>query len=111
MTNQYRYGRTKEELVANKLRGLGATVTLSHGSKGAADLVAEWPTGTVWVTQVKATRKHSPASLSSAESKRLKLSGARRKATPVVAKVTGNSVVFTGARKGQSLKPPDTRRR
>jgi len=38
MADQYGYGRTKEELVARKLRGYGAKVDLMPGSRGAYDL-------------------------------------------------------------------------
>ena len=46
MTKQYKYeyGREKEIVVAKRLRGSGAKVKLSPGSRGAADLDVAFPT-------------------------------------------------------------------
>lgn len=46
MANQYKYGREKELKIARSLKGKGASVKVSEGSKGAADLRVEFSTGT-----------------------------------------------------------------
>jgi len=105
MANQYKYGRKKEELVARKLRGKGAKVKLSPGSRGAADLIAEFHSGKKWLVQVKATRKGRPASPSPKDTGRLKSSARKNRATPVIAKVSRNKVSYSSARSKKRLKP------
>ncbi|RLG24012.1 hypothetical protein DRN85_08340 [Methanosarcinales archaeon] len=105
MTNQYKYGRKKEELVTRKLRGKGAKVKLSSGSRGAADLIAEFPSGKKWHVQVKATRKGRPASPSSKDTGRLKSSASKNRATPVIAKVSRNKVSYSSVRNKRRLNP------
>jgi len=109
MADQYGYGRTKEELVARKLRGYGAKVDLMPGSRGPYDLKAKFPTGTVWLIAVKATRKGSPASPTAKELGRLKQSATKRKATAVIAYVSRNVVEFVSARDERKLTPPKCR--
>lgn len=104
--NQYSYGRKKEEKVAKSLRGKGANVKVSPGSKGAADLVAKFPSGTKWNVQVKATRSGDAASPSAKDLGRLKSSSTRSKSTPVVAKVTPEGIEYKSARSGRTLTPP-----
>ena len=102
----YSYGREQEEKIARSLRGEGAKVTLSPGSRGAADLTAEFPTGTKWKIQSKASKKGTPASPSTKDLGRLKQSSTKSKATAVVAKVTPEGIEYISARSGRSLKPP-----
>jgi len=83
MTNQYKYGREKEIVVAKRLRGSGAKVKLSPGSRGAADLDAEFPTKK-WKVQVKSSRKGEPANPSRKDLGRLKSSATKTKATPII---------------------------
>ncbi len=104
MTNQYNYGRKKEHLVANRLRNKGASVKLSPGSRGAADLVARFDTKT-WLVQVKSTRSGTPASPTAANLGNLKRSATNSSATPVVAEVSGKKVKYFSARDGRELKP------
>ncbi len=104
--NQYKYGRKKEETVAKSLRGKGAKVEISPGSKGAADLVAKFPSGTKWKVQVKASRSVSAQSPTSKDLGRLKSSATKSKATPVVAKVTPKGIEYESARSGRKLSPP-----
>ncbi|TET42295.1 MAG: hypothetical protein E3J66_03860, partial [Dehalococcoidia bacterium] len=66
MKNTY-YGRRQEEKVARQLRGHGAEVKLSPGSRGAADLKAKFPSGRSWNVQVKSSRSGTPASPSAKE--------------------------------------------
>ncbi len=106
MTDQYTYGRGKEELVARKLRGHGASVELMPGSRGACDLKARFPSGTIWYVEVKATRSGNPAKLTTKELSRLKQSATRSKATAVIAYVTQNKVKFLYARNGNQATPP-----
>ena len=68
--NQYKYGREKEQKVARSLRNKGAKVDVSKSSKGSADLVAKFSTGTTWNVQVKATRAGTAASPSAKDSGR-----------------------------------------
>jgi len=105
MTNQYKYGRKKEELVARKLRGKGAKVKLSPGSRGAADLIAEFHSGKKWLVQVKDTRKGRPASPSPKDTGRLKSSARKNRATPVIAKVSRNKVSYSSVCSKKRLKP------
>lgn len=102
----YSFGREQEEKIARSLRGKGAKVTLSPASRGAADLTAEFPTGTKWKIQSKASKKGTPASPSPKDLGRLKQSSTKSNATPVVAKVTAESIEYISARSGRSLKPP-----
>ena len=106
MTDQYKYGRDKEQKVARSLRGRGAKVKVSPGSKGPADLDVTFSTGTKWKVQVKSTRKGTPNQPSSKETGRLKQSSTKSKATPVIANVTPKGVEFKSARSDRTLKPP-----
>jgi len=103
--NQYGYGRRKENQVARSLRGKGASVKVSPGSRGAADLRVSFSPTRKWNVQVKSSRGSSPASPSSREMGRLKISASRRGATPVVAKVTSKGTTYTSARSGRKLRP------
>jgi len=107
--NQYEYGRSKEQKVAQSLRNRGASVKLSSGSKGASDLSAKFSTGTKWNVQVKATRSGSAASPSGKDLGRLKQSASKSGATAVVAKVSPKGVEYTSARSGRALKPPKSK--
>lgn len=109
--DQYNYGRGKEKEVAKSLRGKGAKVELSEGSKGAADLVAKFPSGTKWEVQVKATRSGSAASPSAKEQGRLKQVATRSSATPVVAKVSPKGIEYESARSGRKLTPPKPKKK
>lgn len=104
--NPYSFGREQEKKIARSLRGKGAKVTLSPGSRGAADLTAEFPTGTKWKIQSKASKKGTPTSPSAKDLGRLKQSSTKSNATPVVAKVTPKSIKYISARSRRSLKPP-----
>jgi len=106
MADQYGYGRTKEELVARKLRGYGAKVDLMPGSRGAYDLEVVFPGGTKWIVEVKCTRSGKPASLTSRELGRLKQTATKRGSTAVIAHVVRKSVEFHSARDRRKLNPP-----
>ena len=101
----YEKGREQEERVARSLRGKGAKVTLSPGSKGSADLKAKFPNGPTWNVQVKSSEKGRPASPSPKDLGRLKQSSTKSGATPVVAKVTPGEIKYTSARSGRKLTP------
>ncbi len=103
--DQYSYGRAKELKIARSLRARGASVKVSKGSKGAADLTVKFSTGRKWDIQVKSSRKGTPASLSSKDSGRLKQGATRKGATAVVAKVTRSGVKYTSERSGRKLTP------
>lgn len=102
----YSFGREQEEKIARSLRAKGAKVTLSPGSRGAADLTAKFPTGTTWKIQSKASKKGIPASPSPKDLGRLKQSATKSSATPVIAEVTPEGIEYTSARSGRGLKPP-----
>ncbi len=103
--SQYEYGRDKELKIARSLRARGASVKVSKGSKGAADLKATFSTGRKWNVQVKSSRKGTPASPSTSDLRRLKQSATKSGATPVVAKVSRGRVSFSSARSGRRLTP------
>jgi Holliday junction resolvase len=104
-TNQYRYGRAKEQKVARSLRSRGAKVSVSKGSRGSADVVAKFPSGKTWNVQVKATRSGAAANPSKAETGRLKQSSTKSRATPVIAKVSPKGIEYTSARSGRKVNP------
>jgi hypothetical protein len=106
MADQYDYGRTKEQKVAQSLRKCRAKVTLSPGSKGSSDLQATFPTGTKWNVQVKSTRSGKPAPPSPKDRGRLKQSSTKSSATPVIANVTTKGIEYASARSGRKLAPP-----
>lgn len=106
MANQYNYGRTKEQKVAQSLRNRGAKVTLSPGSKGSSDLQAAFVTGTKWNVQVKSTRSGKPAAPSPKDRGRLKQSATKSSATAVIANVTPKGIEYVSARSGKKLAPP-----
>ena len=100
-----RYGQRQELKVACQLRGRGARVQVSTGSRGAADVRARFPSGKAWNVQVKSSRTGIPASPSAKDLGRLKISASRSGATPVVAKVTPKGTFYSSARSGRKLKP------
>ena len=104
--SQSSYGRSKEQKVAKSLRGRGAKVDVSKGSRGAADLVAKFPSGTKWSVQVKATRSGVAASPLPKDIGRLKQVATKSRSTAVVAKVSPKGVEYTSARSGRKLSPP-----
>lgn len=99
------YGRRQELKVARQLRGHGARVQVSPGSRGAADVKARFPSGKAWNVQVKSCRRGMPASPSAKQLGRLKISASRSGATPVIAKVTPKGTFYRSARSGRPLKP------
>lgn len=109
--NQYGYGRNKEQKVARSLRNKGASVNLSKGSKGSADLVAKFPSGAKWSVQVKSTRSGTAASPSRKDAGRLKQSASKSGSTSVVAKVNPKGIEYTSARSGRKLSPPKSTKR
>lgn len=100
-----RYGSSHEQKVARQLRGHGAKVKLSPGSRGAADLKASFPSGKSWNVQVKSSRSGTAPSPSTKELGRLKISASGSGATSVVAKKTPKGTTYTSARSGRKLKP------
>jgi len=111
INNQYKYGREKEQKIAQSLRNRGASVHLSKGSKGAADLVAKFPSGTKWDVQVKSTRSGSAASPSKRDAGRLKQGASSKSSTPVIAKVSPKGIEYKSARSGRALTPPKSKKR
>jgi hypothetical protein len=107
----YEKGRAKEIKVAQSLRGKGASVKVSKGSKGAADLRVTFPTGTKWNIQVKSSRKGAPASPSAKDVGRLKQGATKTRATPVISKVTPQGIQYISARSGKKLTPPPRKKR
>lgn len=103
------FGRRKEQRVAQALRNRGAKVSVSEGSRGAADLKAKFPSGTKWNVQVKSTRAGSPSSPTARDLGRLKQGAARNGATPVVAKVFPQKIEYKSA-SGKKLVPPKRRK-
>ena len=106
MANRYAQGRKAETKVARNLRGRGAHVKLSPGSRGSADLKAKFPTGAKWNVQVKPTNKKHPSSVSSPARKKLIGTAGKERATPVIAEVIKGATSYTSARSGRRLNPP-----
>ena len=100
-----RYGSRQEHKVARQLRGHGAKVSMSPGNRGAADLKARFASGKSWNVQVKSSRSGTPASPSTKDLGRLKISASRSAATPVVAKVTPKGISYKSARSGRKVSP------
>jgi len=111
MADQYKYGRDKELKIARSLRARGASVKVSRGSKGAADLKATFRTGRKWDIQIKSTRRGTPASPSTKAKGRLKQSATKSGATPVLAKVSRGRVSYTSLRSGRKLSPSSRKRK
>jgi len=109
--SEYEYGRDKEIKIARSLRAKGASVKVSKGSRGAADVKATFSRGKKWNIQVKSTRKGTPASPSTKDLGRLKQGATKSGATPVVAKVSRGKVTYSSARSQKTLKPPQRKRR
>jgi len=104
--SDYEYGREKEVKIARSLRAKGASVKVSKGSRGAADLRVEFSTGTKWDIQVKSSRRATPVLPSTKDLRRLKQGATKRDATSVIASVTPRGIKFTSARTGRKLTPP-----
>jgi len=101
----YGYGRRQETKVARSLRGHGASVKLSSGSRGAADLRACFSPTRNWNVQVKSSRGKSPAWPSPRDIGRLKTGASKSGANPVVCRVSRGSITYTSARNGRRLFP------
>jgi Holliday junction resolvase len=103
--DKYKYGREKEKKVARSLRSRGAKVTLSEGSKGAADLVAKFPKGKKWHVQVKSSRTTETARPTKKDIGRLKQVATVSGSTAVVAMVTPKKITYESAKTGRILSP------
>ncbi len=98
-------GQKAEKRVINSLRRTGACVEQSPGSRGSADLFANWNGGKEWMTQVKYSGIGKPAGLSSREQKNLVSRADKNNATPVLAQVTPDRIEYFSAKSGRKLKP------
>jgi len=98
-------GKKAEDRVADSLRRAGASVQQSPGSRGSADVIGNWDNGKEWMTQVKYSGVGKPAALSSREKRNLVSRAEKNNATPVLAQVTSNRIIFTSAKTGRLLKP------
>lgn len=98
-------GQKAEDGVASSLRRAGASVQQSPGSRGSADMIANWDSGKEWMTQVKYSGTGKPAELSSREEKNLVSRAEKNNATPVLAQVTPDKIEYTSAKTGRKLKP------
>lgn len=98
-------GLKAEDRVANSLRRSGASVEQSPGSRGSADVIANWPGGKEWMTQVKSSIKGNPASLSQREKTNLVSRAERNNTTPVLAQAIPGKIEYFSAKSGRKLKP------
>ncbi|MEM3697140.1 MAG: hypothetical protein QXQ94_06535 [Candidatus Bathyarchaeia archaeon] len=98
----FKYGIRKEQVVAERLRRKGYSVKLSKASRGASDIKVRGPKR--WNIQVKASLSGN-RSLSSYESRRIKIQARKEKAIPVYAQVCGRHVTFRSLRTGKRLRP------
>ena len=110
MPNLYSYGRKREKLVVQDLLSCKAHVKLSPGSKGPADVSAEFPTGTRWQVQVKSTAKGEARWPCGEELRRLKIKSTKTQSTAVVAQVSKNDITYRSARDGRKLALPTKRK-
>jgi|GEM_PF-1098515 len=104
--DEYGYGRGKELKVAQLFRQKGANVETANASKGAADLIVKFPTGTKWAIQVKSSRSSAAPDPTKKDLGRLKQIATKKRATAVVAKVTSKGIEYISARSGRKLTPP-----
>lgn len=105
MKDKYTFGRNGEQAVARQLRKEGASVAVSPGSRGAADLTADFASRT-WLVQVKTSSTDKPGSCTRQELGRLKQIATRTGATAVVATKTTAGTEFRSARDGRLLHAP-----
>lgn len=105
MQSNFHCGTNGEQRVARKLKRMGASkVEISKGSRGAADLVAHFPSGRKLVVQVKTScNGYAPKSLSSYEKRRLLNLAGNTNSTPVTAKVGDRKIDLTYLRSGRKL--------
>jgi|CZCB01.1.fsa_nt_gi Holliday junction resolvase len=103
MGNTYSKGRKAEQQVAQILRRAGASVKVSPGSRGAADLHADFGTKK-WDVQVKAG-KNAPTQLTGIDKQRLNSKATKNNTTPVLATVKNGKVEFRSNRCGRKLSP------
>lgn len=97
-------GLKAESKVANSLRRAGASVTQSPGSRGSADLVADFGSK-IWFTQVKSSNSGKPAGLSSREEKNLIARAENNNGTAVLAQVTRGEIKYISVKSDKELKP------
>ena len=101
--NQSKFGRNGEIKVTMSMRSRGASATMSPGSRGAADIIAKFPSGTTWAIQVKRTRSGTAATPSPKDIGRLKNSASHRGATAVYRQnITARSGIYIGAHRSQT---------
>lgn len=104
MTNdRYTEGRRAEQRVAAQLRRHGASVEISPGSRGAADLKAQFP-NRQWLVQVK-SGENPPNRLRGTDKQRLNSAATKRSATPVLARVSKEGIEYISTRSGRKLNP------
>ena len=97
-------GQKAKNRVANSFRRAGANVEQSPGSRGSADMIANWP-GKEWMVQVKYSSSGKPAGLSTIEQNNLISRADKNSATPVLAQVTPNKIEYFSAKTKRELKP------
>lgn len=96
-------GRTdKESKVARSLRGGGAKVQVPKKGTTGSDLVAKFPSGTVWNVQVKSRIAAKDVAHTKPAS-----SGKTR----VLAKVSAQGIEYESAKSGRKLTPPKSKKR
>lgn len=103
MANTYKQGRNAEQKVAQKLRNAGASVKTSPGSRGAADLHADFGSKK-WDVQVKAGNS-APTQLTGVDKQRLNIKATKNGTTPVLATVKNGEIEFRSNRSGRKLNP------
>jgi len=104
--SEFRYGAEMEKEVAEFLRIRGWSVMMSPGSRGSYDLAAT-RRRSVWLVQVKATRKPVTfvEKLGTAEREALIGAADAKGATPVLALVAKGWIFFLSARSWRHLHP------
>ncbi len=92
--SNYHDGEDAEYEVAEALYEMGASrVYRSAGSRGAADLVAEFPRGRDWHIQVKSTMNSDRVRLPARDERRLRAAARREDGVPVFAGVIDDEII------------------
>ncbi|MGO9021894.1 MAG: hypothetical protein ACLQVJ_26445 [Syntrophobacteraceae bacterium] len=93
----------KESKVARSLRGGGAKVQVPKKGTAGSDLVAKFPSGTVWNVEVKSR-------IAGKDVAHTKPTSSGNK-TKVLAKVSAQGIEYESAKSGRKLTPPKPKKR
>lgn len=104
------HGFERELAIGRYLARTGATVRVSDGSRGAADVTAIWPGNKTWLIQAKSSRTGVPQMPGPDERRRLQCVANLNRAAAVIALVAGTRTRYFDAWTGDRVYPPGTTR-